>query len=57
VSLVLRELLDQPELGLELVAGSPAALRRPVAGAHAIEIANPTRWLDRNWVLLKTGIR
>jgi purine catabolism regulator len=57
VGLVLRELLDQPELGLDLVAGSPAALRRPVAGAHAIEIPNPTRWLDRNWVLLTTGIR
>jgi purine catabolism regulator len=57
MALVLRELLDQPELGLELVAGTPAALRRPVAGAHAIEIPSPTRWLDRNWVLLTTGIR
>src|SRR5207244_2545428 len=37
--------------------GDSAALRRPVAGAHAIEIAEPTRWLARSWVLLTTGLR
>jgi purine catabolism regulator len=57
MSLTLGELVAQRDLGLELVAGSPAALRRPVAGAHAIEIANPTRWLDTSWVLLTTGLR
>ncbi len=57
MSPTLRELLDQDELGLQLVAGSPATLRRDIAGAHPIEIAHPTRWLDRSWVLLTTGIR
>lgn len=57
MSLTLRDLLGQPDLGLELVAGARDVLRRPVAGAHSIEIAEPTRWLDRNWVLLTTGIR
>ena len=57
MSLTLGDLVSQPELGLELVAASPACLRRPVAGAHAIEIANPTRWLDTSWVLLTTGLR
>lgn len=55
--LTLRELLAQDDLGLELLTGSQAALRREIAGAHPIEIANPTRWLDRDWVLLTTGIR
>ncbi len=57
MTLVLRDLLAERELGLELVSGDPAALRRTVAGAHAIEIPDPTRWLDRGWVLLTTGLR
>jgi purine catabolism regulator len=57
VSLTLGELVSQRDLGLELVAGASGCLRRTVAGAHAIEIANPTRWLDTSWVLLTTGLR
>jgi purine catabolism regulator len=57
VSLTLGDLVAQYELGLELVVGTPGCMRRPVAGAHAIEIANPTRWLDTSWVLLTTGLR
>ena len=55
--LTLGDLLEQDDLGLELVAGAQGSHRRAVAGAHAIEIANPTRWLDKHWVLLTTGIR
>ena len=55
--LTLGDMLKQEDLGLELVAGPAGSLRRSVAGAHAIEIANPTRWLDKHWVLLTTGIR
>jgi purine catabolism regulator len=57
VALTLRELLGQHELGLELLTGSAGAQRREIAGAHPIEIPDPTRWLDRSWVLLTTGIR
>jgi purine catabolism regulator len=55
--LSLGDLVKQEDLGLKLVTGTSASLRRSVAGAHAIEIANPTRWLDKHWVLLTTGIR
>jgi purine catabolism regulator len=57
VALTLGDLLRQPEFNLELVVGSKEHLRRSVAGAHAVEVANPTRWLDSEWVLLTTGIR
>jgi purine catabolism regulator len=29
---------------------------RVVTGAHSIEIAHPARWLDRDWVMLTTGV-
>jgi len=57
MALTLGDLVKQEDLGLKLVTGTSASLRRSVAGAHAIEIANPTRWLDKQWVLLTTGIR
>ena len=57
MALLLGELLGQPDFGLELVLGAQEHLRRPVAGAHAVEVPNPTRWLDHDWVLLTTGIR
>jgi purine catabolism regulator len=55
--LLLRDLIDERELGLRLVSGDAAALRRQVVGAHVIEIPHPSQWLDRNWVLLTTGLR
>ena len=57
MALLLRDLLAEPSLGLQQVSGDTATLRRPLAGAHAIEIAEPTRWLARGWVLLTTGLR
>ncbi len=29
---------------------------RVVTGAHSIEIEHPARWLDRDWVMLTTGV-
>ncbi|GAA1401384.1 hypothetical protein GCM10009613_59650 [Pseudonocardia kongjuensis] len=31
--------------------------RRPVLGAHVVEIGHPTRWVPPGWVLLTTGLR
>src|SRR3954471_8773545 len=51
------DLLAAPELGLELVSGNAEALRRPLLGAHAIELENPAQWLDRGWMMLTMGVR
>lgn len=53
----LGDLLGHEELGLELLTGGPDALRRPVAGAHSIEIEHPTTWLEPEWIMLTTGSR
>lgn len=42
---------------LELLTGFPGALGRRVAGAHPIEIPQPSTWLERDWVMLTTGVR
>ena len=44
MALVLGDVLRQPDFNLELVVGSQEHLKRPVAGAHAVEVPNPTRW-------------
>jgi PucR family transcriptional regulator, purine catabolism regulatory protein len=54
--LTLGDLLQQKDLGLELVAGDSGCLDRPVEGAHSIELSEPVRWLDENWLMLTTGI-
>lgn len=53
----LGDILNQRSLGLQLVVGTPEDHRRPVTGAHAIEIANPSRWVSSHWVALTTGLR
>jgi purine catabolism regulator len=53
----LRDLLGHEELGLKLLTGGPEALDRRVAGAHAIEIEQPTTWLEPDWIMLTTGAR
>jgi len=55
--LTLGDVLGRRGLGLRLLTGGPEALARPVAGAHAIEIAHPTRWLAPDWIMLTTGLR
>jgi purine catabolism regulator len=57
VELTLADLLAHDELGLELVVGGDECVRRAVSGAHAIEIDEPARWLDRDWIMLTTGVR
>jgi purine catabolism regulator len=54
--LTLDALLAQEEFGLKLLTGTDAG-RRPVAGAHTIEVANPVQWLADGWVILTTGMR
>lgn len=54
--LTLGDLLEQRDLGLELVSGGPDCLDRPVEGAHSIELSEPVRWLDERWVMLTTGL-
>jgi purine catabolism regulator len=55
--LTLGDLLAQEELGLVLLAGGEDALGRRVAGAHSIEIEHPATWLERDWIMLTTGVR
>lgn len=54
---ILGDLLAQEQLGLRLLSGAEDSLERPVLGAHGIEIANPSNWLGRDWVMLTTGVR
>ena len=55
--LTLRQLLEDPSLGLELVAGHAGLDRRgPVRWAHISEIPDPTPWLEGGEVLLTTGL-
>src|SRR4051794_41921070 len=53
----LGDLLDHDELGLKLLSGGADARSRRVGGAHAIEIARPTTWLEPEWIMLTTGAR
>ncbi|HWI74878.1 MAG TPA: PucR family transcriptional regulator [Baekduia sp.] len=53
-SLTLGDLLDQPDLGLELLVGGPGARGRRILGAHSIEVPNPVPWLGDEWVMLTT---
>jgi PucR family transcriptional regulator, purine catabolism regulatory protein len=57
VKLTLGDVLRQSDLGLSLLTDDKSALDRPVAGAHSIEIAFPSRWLPRDWIMLSTGLR
>lgn len=53
----LRQLLDDPGLGLELVAGGPdASLLVPIRWAHIAETPDPTPWLEGGELLLTTGL-
>ncbi len=55
--LTLGDVLAQGDLGLSLVSGEASASGRLVAGAHSIEIDDPVRWLEPDWILLTTGLR
>lgn len=53
--LSVQDLLDEPELGLTLVAGS-RGVERQVGGVHISEMPDPTPWLAPRDVLLTTGL-
>jgi purine catabolism regulator len=54
---MLRQLLEDPGLGLELVAGGRGLdARGPVRWAHISEIPDPTPWLEGGEILLTTGL-
>lgn len=55
--LALGDLLAEQSLGIRLLTGGSAAIRRPIAGAHAIEIDGASRWLGPHWAMLTTGLR
>jgi PucR family transcriptional regulator, purine catabolism regulatory protein len=55
--LTLGALLDQEAFGLRLLTGAPDATARPVVGVHGTEVDHAVRWLDRDWVMLTTGLR
>lgn len=57
VPLTLRELLDDPGLGLALVAGRAGLEDRgPVRWAHISDTPDPTPWLEGGELLLTTGL-
>lgn len=53
----LAQLLADAGLRLELVAGSPEALRRPIEWATATEIPDPAAFLTGGQLVLTTGLR
>lgn len=53
----LRDLCADAELGLRYLVDGEGFASRPLAGAHAIEIPEPARWLAPGWLLLTTGLR
>jgi purine catabolism regulator len=57
LKLTLSDVLREPDLHLSLLTDDDSALSRPVAGAHSIEIAFPSRWLPKDWIMLTTGLR
>jgi PucR family transcriptional regulator, purine catabolism regulatory protein len=57
LKLTLGEVLRQPDLDLTLLTEGRAVLSRPVLGAHSIEIAFPSRWVPKDWIMLTTGLR
>lgn len=57
MALWLPELLDDPGLGLEVVAGHEGVEHRgPVRWAHISDTPDPTPWLEGGEVLLTTGL-
>jgi purine catabolism regulator len=57
MQLTLGDVLDQPEFGLQLRTGGDRARLVPVEGAHSIDLRDPVRWLQENWIMLTTGVQ
>jgi purine catabolism regulator len=56
VSVSVRWLTEQRQLGLEVLAGA-TGLDRRIEWAHSIELADPSPWLRGRELLLTTGLR
>jgi purine catabolism regulator len=52
----LADLLDRGEFGFRLVVAPEGWAERVVTGAHSLESDHPAEWLDRDWVMLTTGV-
>jgi len=57
VRLTLGDLLDHRPFGLELCTGGEAARATLVLGCHSIDLPDPVRWLQPDWVMLTTGVQ
>ncbi|GAB3790466.1 PucR family transcriptional regulator [Nocardioides ungokensis] len=55
MTVTLEWLLDRPDLGLRLVTDVPTA--QEVTWAHAIDVGDPTPWLNGGELVLTTGLR
>jgi PucR family transcriptional regulator, purine catabolism regulatory protein len=55
MTVTVRELVEQPELGLRVVAGS-RGLDGSIRFAHVSELTDPTPWLSGGELLLTTGM-
>lgn len=53
--LTLGDLLDDDGLDLRLLVGGDDARERVVAGAHPVDVPQPSAWVDRDWLVLTAG--
>lgn len=56
-ALTLGDLLEQTDLGLTVVGGRPDDHLRQVLGAHTVEVPRPGPWVDRDWLVLTSGVQ
>jgi hypothetical protein len=52
----LADLLGRGEFGFRLVVAPEGWADQVVAGGHSLESDDPAEWLDRDWVMLTTGV-
>lgn len=57
MSLIVRDLLAEPGLGLRLVSGDAEALDGPVNWVSVTELPDPRPWLNGSELVLTTGLR
>lgn len=55
--LTVGDIVRRAELNLTLLTAPETGPARRVVGAHAIEIAQPTRWIPPGWIMFTTGLR
>lgn len=55
-TLTLGELLQTRGRELRLTSGESSARERPVRGVHSTEMDHPALWVERDWVVLTSGL-